>query len=148
MALSYVYKTPGSPANNWFLGPLCDWPSRRKKQHTLIGKMVGTPWDGTLSNQPHIYTLYSGYSVFVGYINIYIYVCISPLKGLLGGLKQLGYQPRGPHHFPYDTKSKFASTPDKFERSVWMNLNSPNGQGGRRSEATMVISIRSDMGSL
>ncbi len=41
------------------------------------------PWDGTLNNQPH--TLHSGY--LLG---------ISPFKGLLGRLKQLGYHPRVP----------------------------------------------------
>ncbi len=54
----------------------------------LKGKMVGVPWDGGPLIINPIYTLYSGY--LLG---------ISPFKGLLGGLKQLGYHPRVPAFF-------------------------------------------------
>ena len=51
--------------------------------------MVGAPWDGTLNNQPYIHLIW----VFIGYI-------ISPFTGLLRGVKQLGYHPKGTTIFP------------------------------------------------
>ena len=61
------------------------------------------PWHGTLHNQPHIYTLYSG----IGYI------AISTLKRLLGIVKQLGHlhlKGRN-HHFSNMTFPESTKTP-------------------------------------
>ena len=38
------------------------------------------------------------YSLYIGFLSD-----ISPLKGVFGGLKQLGYHPKGTTIFPYDS---------------------------------------------
>ena len=81
--------------------------SNKSKDHREIG--------GTLGMVPliinPIYTLYTGYlMVFIGYI---------PLKGLLGGVKQLGYHLKGTSIFPM--KGKMGELIDSFFDPTWMS---------------------------
>ena len=53
------------------------------------GKGAGSQEDGCRYKQPNIHLVYGIYWVY-----------ISPFKGLLGGVKQLGYHPKGIFIFP------------------------------------------------
>ena len=68
-----------------------------KKQvgEMFIGKMAGAPWDGgplitNSINTPFIVFIVSSYWVY------------PLLKGFLGGVKQLGYHPKGTTIFLYE----------------------------------------------
>ena len=88
--------------------------------NSLIGECWENPWDGGPLIINPICTLYSGY--ILG---------ISPFKGLLGVVKQLGYRvplSQGYHHFPYDkqptnrhfqaTKRLLSASPTKFGTAI------------------------------
>ena len=78
----------------WSLWNFC-YQFFRHIQITKVGKCWENPWDGGPLIINPIYTLYSGY--ILG---------ISPFKGLLGVVKQLGYHPKGTTIFPMTVLQK------------------------------------------
>jgi len=62
----------------------------RRQNHIIKGKMMRKPLGcGPRTNQPHIHLISRGY--LLG---------ISPFKGMLWGVKRLGYHPEGTRIFP------------------------------------------------
>ena len=102
MQLYATVEATGGPSSKTFCWPtkldkVILWISvgsmRESIYLKIIGKMVVTPWDGTL-NQPHIHLIEW---VFIGYMPFWR----APWK-----VKQLGYHPQGTSIFPILNLSK------------------------------------------